>query len=303
MTRQMRGLALVIFGAAVSACTALAGLTDDYRLANGDGTAGEGGSTDGNVGKDGALPDGFVPGSDGGADATQDQLVGDGGAFCDSVPQMGLEVCDDFENDGSTTWTTNNDVGAGATSMIAPTGGMNGSAGLQLAINLPVGSPSKHFWKAKLLPQGNNPTTYQHYEVQFDFRVSSGTLAYAAIGTLSFTSTADPEQDHGVAVGNGNSFGTPPSIGTAVTDNNIPAPHWHRMHLLLDRGSSPSSPYIRKLTITDSLGAVTTIDSGSSHVIAAAGDTELRIGTFNTFTSGAGALQVVFDNVFVRRYQ
>ncbi len=291
MTRRTRGLALVLFALAVPACTALAGLTDDYRLADAGGTATEGGSGDGNVDKDGALSEGSTPG-DGSADATNDQLVGDGGAFCATVPTQGLE------NGNGGPWIPNND-GDGGTSTVTPTGGANGSAGFQFTMNDPTGSSSKHLWMAKLLPGANDPTTYRHYELQFDFRVLSGTLPYGVLGTLSFTSTLDPEQEHGVAQINGNAFGTPPSVSTSVTDNNLPA-HWHRAHLLFDRGAAVASPYIRVLTITDSAGMAMTIDNGSSHVIKAEGDTELRLGVFNTF--GTGSLQVVFDNVFVRRY-
>ena len=213
---------------------------------------------------------------------------------------MGLDVCADFENDGGGAWTTTNDLGDAGAAVILPTGGVNGSAGFHFTMSYPSGAGSKHFWKAKLLPSGNNPTSYQHYEMQLDFRVPSGSIFYAALGTLSFTSTPDPEQDHGVAQTNGTGFGTPPSIGTAVTDNNLPAAHWHRMHLTMDRGASASSPYIRMVTITDSAGVAKVIDNNSSHTINAAGDTELRIGTFNT--GGTGTLEVVFDNIFVRRY-
>ncbi len=74
-----------------------------------------------------------------------------------------------------------------------------------------------------------------------------------------------------------------------------------RAHLVLDRGAFVSPPYIRALTITDALGAATTFEDGTSHVLTPAGATELRLGTFNTF--GNETLQVVFDHVFVRRYQ
>lgn len=299
MTRRTRGLALVILGAAVSACTAIAGLTDDYRLADGGGSAGEGGSGDGNVDKDGALPDGFVPGTEGGADAKLDQQVTDGGSFCDSVEKSGLQFCTDFDSDDGGAFSTVNDVSG--TAALAPGAGTNGSMGYQFMMTYPSGGASKHFWLAKALAAGNPPSFYQHYEVQFDVRIASGTstLYYVALGTLSFTSTADPEQDHGIAVNNGSGFGKVPTFSGAATDTNAP-PHWHRVHLKLDR-AGVGTPYTRTITVTESDGVTaTTVDSSSNHIIGSVGDAEFRIGTFNT--GGNGSIQAVFDNVFIRRY-
>lgn len=292
MTRQMRVLAIVMLGAAVPACSVLAGLTEDYRLADGGVTPPGDGGADGDDDKDGALPDGFVP--DGGTDAPIDQLVADGGRFCDSVAQQGLQFCTDFENDdGGVFAPPLNDVGGTAT--LTPTGGTDGSTGLQFTMAYPTGPGSKHFWMAKPLASGNGPSFYQHYEVQFDVRIPSGTstLYYVALGTLSFTSTPDPEQDHGVAVTNGSGFGKVPLISPAVPDTNTP-PHWHRVHLKLDR-AGVGTPYAREITV-DGMS----VDSSTNHNIGSVGDAELRIGTFNT--GGNGSMQAVFDNIFIRRY-
>lgn len=294
MARRMRVCALVLIGAVAPACTMLAGLTDDYAYKPG-ATANEGG--DGTVDQDGAFPDGFVPPQDGGMDVKADQ-VADAGPFCENVAQFGLQWCSDFENDDGGVFMPLNDVSG--TASLAATGGTGGSTGLQFAMTNSAGG-SKHFWYAKVLASGNGPSFYQHYEVQFDVRVASGnsTLFYVALGTLSFTSTPDPEQDHGVAVENGSGFGKVPSISPAVPDSNSPSAHWHRVHLTLDRGDAGTT-YTRKITVdTDGMNPIV-VDDSANHNIGTVGDAELRLGTFNT--AGNGSIQAVFDNVFVRRY-
>lgn len=297
---KMRLVAALALASGVAACSMLAGLTEDYRYTGGPGSSNEGGSETGSQ-------DGDAPGD---GQASDTSMPNDGGGDGSTVPlctaakmQPGVALCTDFEtgSDQATGWTLLNDIGDAGSTKLSTTDGVGPSSALEFSMTY-SGGMSRHLWLAKKLPSGNGPSFYRHYEVDFDFRIPSGdsTLFYVALGTLSFTSTPDPEQDHGVATQNGNGFGKVGTIGPAFPDDNQP-PHWHHVRLVLDRADA-STTYTRTITI-DTAGVPNSgmkVDDSSGHNIGNTGDTEFRLGTFNT--AGTGTIRAVFDNVVVRRY-
>ena len=170
MTRRTRVLAIVMVGAAVPACSVLAGLTENYRVADGSSPTGEGGNGD----EDGALPDGFIP--DGGADALPDQVEADGGNFCDRVNQLNADFCDDFEDAPLTTdsgvppnWSRlQNDNGA-MVRVVA--GGKDGARGLDVDGTIGNTMLSRNVFLVKTLARAEAPEVYLTYDVDFDFKV------------------------------------------------------------------------------------------------------------------------------------
>jgi hypothetical protein len=287
MTR-LRAVALVLLGASVPACNVLAGLTDEYRVA--DDAGADGGTAD----KDGALADGFVPGQEGGADALVDQGSG-GGRFCEKADKTNLVFCNDFE-DGDTAakvpiWTSiENTLGAKIT--VVDNAGLNETS-RGLDVDSTSGSTStRNIILHQLLPvEKPNVGDYMQYDVELDFKVVENPVAsdYLAVGVLTFLN-ASPE-DHGIAVYPGDKVvarltpkanGVTPALMT-----------WHHAKIKLDRvGTGPS--FTRTMSVDGTVVDNTTVSSmGSS-------SSEIRIGIFYT-AGGAGRIHTVFDNIVVWR--
>ena len=295
MTRRMRGVALVLLGVAVPACSVLAGLTDDYRLA-GDSASTEGGSADGAVDKDGALPDGFVPG-DGGPDALPDQLVGDGGRFCDTVAKAHLDFCEDFENAPLATgtppnWTVKNDIGA---VFKVAAGGMTGGArGLDVDGTTASTNTSRNAYLVRTLPAALSPGNYLSYDLQFDFMMVESGADYDVVGVLNFTGAA-PE-DHGVGV-----YPSQAVVGRLMPKTTGVAPAlgaWHHAPITLTHGDAGTA-FNRKITIDGEAGAAI-VDATTGLSTAGTTTTEVRIGTFYT-GYGAGRVHALLDNIVSHR--
>lgn len=297
MTRRKRFLALVALGAAVPACSMIAGLTeDDYRFVGDGGTTPTGEGGEGGPDKDGALPDGFIPGQDGGVDAPLDQLVADGGTFCKSVDKTNLDFCEDFE-DGPTTATTA--VWTGIANSHAATIKVVDNAGLgELSRGLDIDSSSaittsRNIYLHKTLPANQAITAYLQYDVEFDFKLlQSVTNDYLAVGVLNFTN-ATPE-DHGVAA-----YPSDDVIGRLFpkTTGVSPAKNkWHHVHIVLSHAAAGAT-FTRTITVDSPTGFV---DTGTSISSTGATRTELRMGIFYT-AGAAGQIHAVFDNITARR--
>jgi len=284
----------VMLGAAVSACNVIAGLSDDYRVGDGGtGPTGEGGGADGNADKDGALPDGFAP--DGGADALPDQLVTDGGRFCDTVDKVGLDFCNDFE-DGPTAATTATWTGIqntlAATIKVVDNAGLNESSrGLDVD-SASASTASRNIFLHKTLPGAKPIGDYLRYDVEFDFKLLASADAYVAVGVINFTGAA--QEDHGVAA-----YPTDDVIGrlTPKTTGVSPAKNkWHHVHIVLSHATA-GALFSRTITVDSDAGVV---DNTASVTTASATLTELRMGIF--YTGGAaGQIHVMFDNIVARR--
>jgi hypothetical protein len=299
MKRRMRGLAIFAVAIAMPACTALAGLTEDYRYVGdgGPGVGGEGGGEGGTV--DGALPDGFVPGQDGGPDAPIDRFVTDGGAFCDSVDRAnGFDFCDDFEatalGAGKPAGWTSLQNGIGATVAVVAGGHAGGSRGLDIVTNVGAGGSRNVYLVKTLAANKPNPADYLQYDIDFDFMVVTSATVYEAVGVLNFTN-ASPE-DHGVAVYktddvvarlNPKTTGVSGAVGT-----------WHHAHISLAHATAGTA-FTRKITI-DGEAPANTVDMTTNISTAGTTTTEIRVGVFYTSTEG-GEVHVVFDNVVARR--
>ena len=284
MTRPMRVLALVLLGAAVPACTALAGLTDDYRLAD------AGGAGAGNADRD-ALSEGFVPGQDGGADALVDQL---GTArYCDTVAKP-FDFCNDFEDGDPAAvppeWTGVANTLAASIKVVAGAG-TNGSRVLDVD-STTSSTSSRNIILHKTLAAGKpNAGDYLRYEVEFDFQVLACPVGvnYLAVGVLSFTN-ATPE-DHGIAVYTDEDLVarlTPKANGVSGALN-----RWHHARIVLEHPDAGTS-FSRTVTVDGTIVDATTISSAGTSL------TEIRIGIFYT-TGGAGQIHAVFDNIVARR--
>lgn len=296
MTRRMRAIAIVALGAAVPACTAIAGLTDDYHLADGGaGVTGEGGGADGSVDKDGALPDGFVPGQDGGPDAKVDQVVPDGGPFsCATIDKTDLDYCNDFEDGAASatapnTYWTGIQNSSGAPITVVAGAGFDGSHGLDVD-STTAASGSRNIYLHKTLGAAQAIGNYLRYDVEFDFKVVSPVAGdYLVVGVLNFTGAA--AEDHGVAVYPTEDLISrlmPKTIGvTKALDT------WRHAHLVLEHTTAGPS-FTRTMTING-----TSVDS-SPITTAGATLTELRFGVFYTAPQ-PGRIHVIIDNIVARR--
>jgi|GEM_PF-2401621 len=294
MTRRLRVLAIVMLGAAVPACSVLAGLTEDYRLADGGGVTppGEGG-TDGNPDKDGTLPDGFVP--DGGTDAPIDQLVADGGPFsCATVDKTNLDYCNDFEDGAASAMAPNaywtgiqNSSGAPIT--IVAGSGFSNTHGLDVD-STTAATGSRNIFLHKTLGAALPIGSYLRYDVEFEFKVVSPLAGdYLAVGVLNFIS-ATPE-DHGVAV-----YPTDDVVGRLMPKANgvtNALDTWHHAHLVLEHAAAGVS-FNRTMSIDGVSVDTSTISTAGASL------TELRFGIFYT-APPAGRMHVVLDNIVARR--
>lgn len=189
MGRRMRVLAIVALGTALSACTMLAGLTDDYRFVDGGvSSTGEGGGTDGNDGKDGALPDGgsFRRTAAGMRRAIRLYRT----ASCGTQPSF--DYCNDFEDGPASAmspnayWTGIQNSSAAPITVVAGSG-VGNTHGLDID-STTAASGSRNIYLHKTLGAALAIGTYLRYDVEFDVKVVSPVAGdYLAVGVLNFT--------------------------------------------------------------------------------------------------------------------
>jgi hypothetical protein len=292
MAQRMRMFAIVGLAAGVAACSMLAGLTEDYRY-SGTTSSNEGGD---GAGSDGRLPDGFVPGEDGGTDAL---AIPDGAKFCDTISDASLDLCEDFELSPQTAglpkdWARlQNDVDASV--KVMPNIGVGMSVGLDVD-SISTSSGSRNTFIVRTLPATNAPAAYLLYEIDFDFKLLESAVNYVVVGVLNFTN-ATPE-DHGVAAYPSNLVVS--RLGGSYT-NAVPDPApkaWHHVHMTLQH-TTPGTSFNRRIAIDGETDA-SIVDNSSGISTANTTVTELRIGIFYT-TGGAGRIHAQFDNIVVRR--
>lgn len=301
MTRRTRGIALVMFGVAMSACTAIAGLTDEYRLADGGGSAGEGGSADGNVDKDGALPDGFVPGTDGGADALPDQLVATDAGFCQQYgAATDVTYCDDFELATSgPKWGWDDFTTTGAT-LARETGiGVKGSAALHAVVaNAPDGGSSAYLRKEVGAAQFNS---FRSQELSFSISVKKKSTLYGAtVGALGHGASL---QYIGASV-----YTAVPNDGIDVSDppGTLVSPYqtavvgeWHRVIITMTRMTAGVYSSKVEITAIGTTGATNVVDGPRPGFAGGSTPTEILVGAF--FTSAPGTVETIIDDVLLKQ--
>lgn len=290
MRRRTRGLVLVVLGVAASACTAIAGLTEDYRLA-GDGTTTEGGAGDGNLDKDGALPDG---GQDGGPDALP---ATDGGKrFCDGVTKdVTLDFCEDFEDAPLAVgkppdWSSLKNTADASVAVV--TGGKSGSTRM-LEVDSLTASTSRNIYLVRMLARTQPPEKYLKYEVEFDFILFESGPDYESLGVINFTGLST--EDYGVAAYPTDSILGKVSPAAAGVPIGLTA--WHHAHILLTH--TLGTPFTIRTTI-DGEGTSNIVDATSGISVTAASATEIRIGIFSSGPQ-SGRAHAAFDNVVSHR--
>ena len=299
MTRRTRGLALVVLGVAVSACTAIAGLTDDYHLA-GDGTTTEGGAGDGNVDKDGALPDGFVAGDGGGSDAPADQQVT--GTFCDqNGGASDVTYCWDFEQaTAGPLWGWSDQSTIAATLAVEDSIGMNGSHALHAYVPS-AGDGGSTAYLRKQLGGPDTFNSFQMHELSFSFSIKKkGTLYVATLGAFGWGANIKyiGVAAYATAGDNGIDVADPPGA-LASPYQLAPVNEWHRAIITMTRASAGVYTSTVKVTISGTTGPTLTVDANRSGFAGSTQPTEVLVGAF--FTSTPGTIETVIDDVLLKQ--
>lgn len=302
MTRRMRVLALMMLGAAVPACSVLAGLTEDYRYAPDGGTSptGEGGSGDGNVDKDGALPDGFVPGRDGGADAPPDQLAADGG-FCEQYGSgANVRFCDDFDLSTSGPKWGWDDYTSSSAALTRENGiGTGGSYAIRSTVTSAPAGGSSASLRRQLGPDQFN--AFQTQELSFSFRINKKSTLYGAtLGAIGYGASL---KYIGVSV-----YTAAPDDGIDISDppGSLSAPYqtaavgdWHRAIITMTRTAAGIYSSTIDVTKVGTTGATLRVDGPRANFAGGTAPTEVLIGTF--FSSATGGVEVIIDDVLMKQ--
>ena len=285
-TRVTAGTAIAAAAAASAlvACNLIAGFADEYTV---DPLASETGSPDGPSSPEASTDDQTSP-----PDALVDSAPPDARFTCALVD---ADFCDDFENGavgdgGGTEWTgvvRSHD----ASIQVMGDAGIGGSFGLDIDTYSPT-TASRQAYVFKTLAAESASNEYLAYQLDFDVRIFTTELSYAAHAVLNFTGAT--QEDHGIATYTpGAAIGrlTPRIEAVAIGTN-----QWHHVRLLLDH-AAPATPFKRQIWVD---GRSVDGDAGTTgHVTNGAATGEVRMGVF--YTAGIGRAHATFDNVVVRR--
>lgn len=276
-----RAWAVAAAAAALAACNAITGLSDDYHLATTDGGA---------PGNDGAGNDGEPPG-DGGHDGEADADASRDG-FC-ATADAANGACFDFDDPGADAGGTTYEKNASAASVRVVAGeGKAGSGGLVVHHERLASAPSSYVWFAVSLPQTAFPREFAAYEMEYDVRTTETALDYVALGILTFPSDWDSNAEYGTAL-YGNQSKNIISKLAPQGDGKISGGDWHHVRVRLTRGDGS---FARDLLLDG-----TQIDT-SAYLPPASGTSEVRLGAFNS-SLGAGSVTTTFDDLVVRRFK
>jgi hypothetical protein len=270
--------------AALFACNAITGLSEDYRLAGASGEAGAGDAPsagDGPPTDDGASPTDATP-----TDAPPDAPPPTG-PCADAGPTT--LFCADFDDPklAAPDWGfTTHDTESGAVAVV-PGIGKGGTRALRATASTAGGSRQA----ALVLKLAGLPLA--HYDLRFDVYVKTTTLDYLVVGMLGFDQTQSGPY-YGLAEHNGGLFDVsmPPksSDGVGVTDDHA---KFHEALLTIDRNDGGAG-YHAVMRVDGTL-----VDEIASFAGGAGTKpVEIRVGAFYTAT-GAGTAEVVIDNVVV----
>lgn len=268
------------------ACNLIAGFESDYSV-------GSSGSTEG------GNPDG--PNAEGSTDSPinpdSSAEAGDAGTFCQRA--SGFVFCEDFDKAGAVSpfefskVETSPDASFDASVAVVPRS--DGTNALRVEVANASGT-SALAWLSKSV--GSAPSSYSHFELELDVRVTGQTLNYAALAILTFSTGADRE--HGIASELAAQIGRLTPRAEFVEGIG----KWYHCRLTLDRPEGGAT-FKRNILISEvgSDAGPIEIDGpgGTSGLSSPEGGTvELRVGAFNTAPNN-GTVAVEFDNVIVRR--
>jgi len=232
------------------------------------------------------------------------------GPFCKIIDASAVVFCSDFEQNAPLFGFDQNVLGGdgGATLVISDEGGAThpsfvldvsltqtaSDGGADAGADAGRGGGVAAFLSKDLTVAGKGPNSYQHHEVELDFRVvGPASLAYVALSVLSFPSALIKE--HGFAVYDGNVFGRLAPKDFAVRDDES---LWHHARIVVERPAAGStSSFTVRIdidgTLVDNIGGV---DPGATATSL------IKVGGFATSPSAGGSLRAQFDNVVVRRW-
>lgn len=233
--------------------------------------------------------------------------VDSSGPFCTKIDAAAVIFCGDFESNDAPFFGFDQSIfggDGGATFRVSDEGGItHPSFVLDVSLTQTAtdagadagreGGTSVFLTKDLTVP-GKGPNTYERHELDLDFRVvGSASLAYVALGVLSFPSALIKE--HGFSVYDGNVFGRLAPKDFAVRDDES---LWHHAHIQVARpaGGSTSSFTVRidiDGTLVDNVGGV---DPGTTATSL------IKVGGFATSSNVGGSLRAQFDNIVVRRW-
>jgi hypothetical protein len=284
----VRRLALFAF-AALAACNAITGLSDDFRLASAPLDAG--GDDDAPAEPPPPPP---PPGDDAGDSGSTPDAPIEAGAFCTDAGALsadsGVVFCTDFEgNDPPPTygWSATDLVEGGVT--VGAGYGVGGTHGMRaFAANMPT---SRH--AALVETFAGVPSA--HYDLSFSFEVKgTPAFSYFVVGLVGFN-VAGSSNYYGLAEHNESllDISTPPG----ATDNiGVTDPHdvWHTAVIALDRRDGGAT-YDGTITVD---GTVVDTYSGLGTNNKPA---EVHVGVFYSSTE-PGTAEVWIDNVVVHRH-
>ncbi len=278
----MRMRALLASVAALGACNAITGLSEEYRLTP---TAPDGGAI-------GTETDAGADATSAGSDAAVD---GAPASFCGALVAPGA-FCTDFEDPTLAApafgWDATGFEKTGGEFGIEPGIGKDGSRGLRFRVTTTGGASMKvSLWRTFA---GAGPAETNRYELRFDYRIAASSLEYAALATIAFPQAGGGLLTVGLAwYGNYYDTSSPPSPGDATRFNAAPGT-WHAGKVLLTKEPAAST-FALELSVD---GTVVDRKAGVSAGNATAA--QIRIGSY--FTSlPAGNLDIVFDNVVAER--
>lgn len=218
------------------------------------------------------------------------------GPYCKGIDAASVILCDDFESVTAPSFGFDNvviDKDAGSISVNAEGGADHPSSVLDVMLSQ-AADAGRSAYVIKTISGGGSPSSFQHYEVEMDFRiVGAASLPYAALSVLGFPAGAIKE--HGFAVYDGNVFGRLAPKDFAVRDDKG---LWHHARIVVSRAADggPTS----YATIIDIDG--TTVDNIGGVGIGDGGTPSVCVGAFETARTDQGSVRAQFDNVVIRRW-
>ena len=305
MARRARSILLLAACAgALVACNLIAGLTEDYAVvgAKGDGsTPNDEASGDGSMNTDGSMQD--SPVSEGGQDGGKDTSTT--GPFCANLfagDAANVSFCADFEEGGTQTglnpfgWDSIFRAGTPDASFTIATPAMsgNGSAALDVVTDKAAAGTSSAAWLEHIIQNGDPNAGGSHYEAEMDFIDVSSPISYTALALITFDDGMAPIREHGFATTTGTTVSNLNPPGMSITDGHT----WHHAIIRLDR-PTVGGAYNRTLRLD-----AKELSISPAMTVTTMGGVKLRVGTFNTGTSGGdtAVLHARFDNIVVRQW-
>jgi hypothetical protein len=233
------------------------------------------------------------PRDDGSADV--DVPDAPSGPFCQTIDASTLVFCQDFESATGALYGFDQrtiDADAGAIAISTEAGVDHPSSVLDVVLTQ-AADAGRSAYVTKTFPEAGAPSSFQHYEVELDFRVAgAASLPYAALSVLGFPAGAIKE--HGFAVYDGNVFGRLAPKDLAVKDAKS---LWHHARIVVARAAAGgSTSYATTIEVDGTL-----VDNVGGVGVGATGTPNVRVGAFET-SSGAGSIRAQFDNVVIRRW-